>query len=115
MSYYLTAVRQRPCGNNLFKSGANYRRFSSNTVSESFIGIDESSVNKISIHPNPTSGLIQVQLEGPFDYEVYDLSGKMLAKDAGKEQIDISKLPAGTYTVIISTENRYSNHIVQKL
>ena len=115
VSYYVTAVRQSPCGNNLFKSGANSRRFTSNTVSESIIGIDESSVNKISIHPNPTSGLIQVQLEEPFDYEVYDLSGKLLAKDAGKEQIDISKLPAGTYTVIISTENRYSNHIVQKL
>ena len=115
VSYYVTAVRQSPCGSNLFKSGANTRKFSSNTVSESVIGIDESSVNKISIHPNPTSGLIQVQLDKSFDYEVYDLTGKLLAKDSGKEQIDISKLPAGTYTVIITSENRYSNHIVQKL
>jgi len=87
----------------------------SNRVCISLVGIDESSVNKISIHPNPTSGLIQVQLDDSFDYEVYDLTGKLLAKDSGKEQIDISKLPAGTYTVIISTEHRYSNHIVQKL
>jgi len=115
VSYYVTAVRQSPCGNNLFKSGANTRRFSSNTVSESVIGIDESSVNKISIHPNPTSGLIQVQLDESFDYEVYNLTGKLLAKDSGKEQIDISKLPAGTYTVIISNDDGRSTHTIQKI
>ena len=90
-------------------------RFFSNTVTQAVIGIDEASANKTSIHPNPTSGLIQVQLEESFDYEVYDLTGRLLDKDSGKEQIDISKLPAGTYTVIITSDNRYSNHIVQKL
>ena len=71
-------------------------------------GTDVSAVEnqkaKLSVYPNPTQGLLQVQhAEGDF-VRVYDLQGKQLFATAlhnGIATIDVSALPAGTYLLLV--------------
>lgn len=67
----------------------------------------------LSVFPNPTSGLLQVQLELPVVSKlraaVYDLTGRQLqAHDFGSrqhlsEQLDFSAFPAGIYLLRVQT------------
>ena len=63
-------------------------------------------IPSIFIYPNPTTGLININLEGVFGSEaevsIYSVNGSLIFKQKpsiidGKIEIDISKLHAGTY------------------
>ena len=114
VSYYVTAVRQSPCGNNLFKSGANTRRFSSNTVSESVIGIGEV-LTDVVVSPNPTSGILNIVLTSLSEYEVFNINGQRVAQGKTEGQIDITNLPVGSYQIIITNDDGRSTHTIQKI
>lgn len=64
----------------------------------------ESNEAQLSVYPNPTQGLLQVQnAEGNFA-RVYDPQGKQLfvtALQEGCAMIDVSALPAGTYLLLV--------------
>ena len=115
LTYYLGAVLQNPCSSSINKNGTlDNTRFFSNTVTQAVVGIEEQS-RQIKISPNPTSGILEIDVPYSVDFEVINMNGQIVKEGKTEGVIDIGKLPAGTYTVIISTENRYSNHIVQKL
>ena len=76
-------------------------------------GIDEENVfNNFSVFPNPTTGLLNIELETSeknIDLEVFDIIGKSLLKTTAKHNggllqktIDISHLHEGIYFVKIS-------------
>lgn len=74
--------------------------------------------NKIKIYPNPTSGLITIELEDNInsDYYLYDVSGKLIDKSEVliKKTIDYSHLPNGIYFIKVLTNNNiYTNKIVK--
>ena len=53
---------------------------------------------KASVYPNPTTGLLYCNV--PFQkYLVWDVFGRVVHQ--GSSEIDISKLPSGTYTVML--------------
>lgn len=57
------------------------------------------------VYPNPTSGILNVEVVGDFHVSVYNLNGVQLMRRAatGKVQADLSNLAQGVYVVEIST------------
>ena len=73
-------------------------------------GMDEIA-NFIQVYPNPSSGLITVDLaeNSCFEYTVYDLTGKAVANGQsqyGSAQIDLTACHQGIYFVAISWEGQ---------
>lgn len=67
------------------------------------------------LYPNPTNGIINIDHSEDFSYEVYDVLGKAVLKSVGNKRIDISTLPAGSYYLIIITEDDTSTFSIQKI
>lgn len=57
------------------------------------------SENKFQVYPNPTNGIIN--LDKPQQYEVLDLSGKIIQKSFG-EKIDLTGIERGIYLVKVN-------------
>jgi len=89
-----------------------------------------SSTNEISVHdkikifPNPTSGLIDISVNGQdennYKIEVFNSIGGIIQttvkqKGAGSAQIDLSGYPTGIYFIRINLKNEsYQSRIVKK-
>jgi hypothetical protein len=79
------------------------------------IGLDESLIIEGSFYPNPTSGLINLDVELEAEYYVYNINGQIVAKGKTEGQIDITNLPTGSYQLIITNEDGRSVHTIQKI
>ncbi len=61
---------------------------------------------RISLYPNPTSGMIYIELENTFDAVVYNYQGQVVMREYNNEgQIDLSGLNAGVYFIEIREGN----------
>ena len=61
---------------------------------------------KISLYPNPTSGMIYIDLENTFDAVVYNYQGQVVMREYNNEgQIDLSNLNTGVYFIEIREGN----------
>lgn len=60
---------------------------------------------EISIFPNPTTGIVNIEAEGLNKVVVYDITGRMMMSVANESTIDISNLEAGVYFFSVETEN----------
>jgi len=69
----------------------------------------------LSLYPNPNDGQFTVEMAEATDlercYTIYSLSGQALHKEmrGGQEiltEFNITKMPAGTYVLAVSSENR---------
>ena len=78
------------------------------------IGVDESKSN-ITVSPNPTRGILSIDVRSTTEYKVYNLSGQIVAKGKTEGQIDITNLPTGSYQLIITNEDGRSVHTIQKI
>ena len=62
--------------------------------------------NKVSLYPNPTSGMIYVELDNTFDAVIYNYQGQVVMREYDNNgQIDLSNLSAGMYFVEIREGN----------
>lgn len=59
---------------------------------------------KVSVYPNPTKGILNIDAENITQIEVYDISGKRLASYGGQSQIDLSGLSKGIYLVKLTSD-----------
>ena len=88
------------------------------------IGVDERAQTNFEIHPNPSKGIVQIQLGELTDLdkiEVYTTDGKLVFSQEYQNQIenltlDLSGLATGVYYVKLSNDefeyhpvNKYSN------
>ncbi|PZF74442.1 T9SS type A sorting domain-containing protein [Taibaiella soli] len=67
-------------------------------------GINNVTVQKVAVsaYPNPSNGVFHINIPAnwrEFAIEVYDMSGKLVAAQGGKADIDLSKQAAGQYLV----------------
>jgi len=80
---------------------------------------------KLSIYPNPTTGIFTVQLQGSENLinnepsmAIYNLRGERIYSlpiVQGQTQIDISMMPTGTYFVIINNNTKeYAEKVVKQ-
>lgn len=69
----------------------------------------ENAKTKISIYPNPAKDFLSIKNEKKdnFDYQILDVTGKIVKKGKSKtdEKINVQSLEKGTYIVQIQTEN----------
>lgn len=85
------------------------------------VGISNVNVQKVAVstYPNPSNGIFHVNIPAnwhEFSIEVYDMSGKLIAAQGGKADIDLSKQPAGQYLVRTSNgADQVGFTMIQKL
>ncbi|MBP5527439.1 MAG: T9SS type A sorting domain-containing protein [Bacteroidales bacterium] len=63
---------------------------------------DLSAYQRITVHPNPTTGSVQLS-EQADEVRVYDLQGREVIRLKDVQQFDLGQLPQGVYTLRIST------------
>ena len=77
------------------------------------MSIDDINVKDVNIYPNPTSGLVYVDVESSFDVVIYNYQGQVVKKLYGNnDYIDMSDLNEGMYFVEVKTKD---NVIVKKV
>jgi polyhydroxybutyrate depolymerase len=66
------------------------------------VGLAEPKQNDLELWPNPTTGLLYLDVEATSNIEVVDVQGRCVAKHLlvpGKNHIDLGKLPEGMYFI----------------
>jgi len=67
--------------------------------------IEDIVASEISIYPNPTTGIVNIEAEGLNKVVVYDVTGRIMKSVANESTIDISNLEAGVYFFSVETAN----------
>ena len=76
-------------------------------------GVDENSI-AVDVYPNPTDGLICIDIEGLERIEVYAIDGRFI-KEFSSNEVDITELDAGTYLLKVFTPSGWvTKQIVKK-
>jgi hypothetical protein len=65
------------------------------------LSVNENAANTFSIYPNPSNGLVNVNINGNVVVEVYNAVGKLVLSTTAKS----FELPSGFYSVRVITEN----------
>lgn len=78
------------------------------------VGIEES-VKELTVSPNPTSGLISINLTRTTMYNVYNMTGQRVAEGKTDGQIDLTHLPSGSYQLLLYTPEGNRTISIQKL
>ncbi|MBQ9472813.1 MAG: T9SS type A sorting domain-containing protein [Bacteroidales bacterium] len=70
----------------------------------------------ITIHPNPTKGPVTIHGVQPTSIDIFDIAGRKVASFGSTLQLNLSNLPAGSYTLLIHTPSATHPHhiIIQK-
>ena len=88
-------------------------RINSSTLSN----YDFAFLSNTKIYPNPAQNVVNVEVDGLNEIEVYDINGRFLLKkqmSENKNSIDISSLSKGIYVLKVSTENGIGNFKIIK-
>lgn len=75
------------------------------------LSISSNTLDKIKIFPNPTSGILNIQVDNlaQINVEVFDILGKKVAQFSKQSQIDISNLIPGLYFIkVLNTQTTIS-------
>lgn len=76
--------------------------------------INDVDIESISILPNPTKGLLNINADNYKKVEVYSITGELVLKSASKK-IDITNQAKGVYFVRIETENAvYTRRVLKE-
>lgn len=69
------------------------------------VNIVEVEYNKVAVYPNPTSGILNVELDADFDATIYNYQGQIVMREhCDNRQIDMSGLASGVYFLQIKTD-----------
>ena len=83
------------------------------TVDVTEVGLNELNAKDVNVYPNPTSGVVYVDLNESFDAVIYNYQGQVVKSlYDNNNQIDMSELSSGMYFVEIKTND---NTIVKKV
>lgn len=79
------------------------------------LSLDDSSFNKIYLHPNPSSNIVYIKgADIEFDAKVTDLSGKQVMREYITDKLDISTLEKGIYIINLTDGVNSSFHKIIK-
>jgi hypothetical protein len=68
------------------------------------IGLGESTLDQLTISPNPTNGLVSLNMDVLGTYELLTLDGRVLESGTAKKEYDLTKYPKGVYHLRLSTD-----------
>lgn len=95
------------------RNGKNYSLPAFVVANIDIVSLNEVSMSDVSIYPNPTTGILNVNIDKDFDAVVYNYQGQVMMKmNDNSRQLDLSNLTAGIYFVEIRTNN---NAFVKKV
>ena len=57
------------------------------------------------LYPNPTDGILHIDLDTPFHFVLYDLMGRQLCSGRNQNTLQLKELPQGVYLMRIVTES----------
>jgi hypothetical protein len=66
-------------------------------IAVTIVGVSEVSERKLSIHPNPTNGLINIDGVTPSTIQVFSTDGRLMKEEHQKTVVSIAELPEGIY------------------
>lgn len=74
-------------------------------------GIQERGLEVVRIHPNPSTGLIHIELGGVkarLPYRIHDITGRIIAEGihTPSETLDLSSRPSGIYHIVLRDRER---------
>ena len=81
------------------------------------LGIGDENNTTLSVYPNPTSDLIQINMEGNFQYELVGINGEILISGTGvdNEELSLGQLADGIYFINVqSGDNASTLKIIKK-
>jgi hypothetical protein len=80
---------------------------------ENSVSVKEETSNSLSVFPNPVEDLLTVQLENnstPARFEIFDINGRtVIAQSLLNNQVSVSTLSSGVYTIKVITESNVSS------
>lgn len=95
-------------GINLFESGSNYgESISGDFRTNSLLSVDDVTLETISLYPNPSNGIVNIDNAEGFHITVYDVLGKVITSKANisnQELIDLSNVTSGVYYMKLENE-----------
>ncbi len=62
-------------------------------------------ISQFDIYPNPSAGLVSVSVNEPFEYQIYNLQGKLMMNgktNMSSEQLDLRELSSGLYLLKVN-------------
>ena len=68
------------------------------------IGLGESMLDKLTISPNPTNGLVSLNISVVGNYELLTIDGRVLESGTAKKDYDLTTYPKGLYHLRLSTD-----------
>ena len=68
------------------------------------IGLGESSLQKLTISPNPTYGIVSLNISMVGTYELLTLDGRVLESGTSKKDYDLTTYPKGVYNLRLLTD-----------
>jgi hypothetical protein len=68
------------------------------------IGFGESTLDQLTISPNPTNGLVSLNMDVLGTYELLTLDGRVLESGTAKKEYDLTKYPKGVYHLRLLTD-----------
>jgi hypothetical protein len=68
------------------------------------IGLGESTLDKLTISPNPTNGVVSMNISVVGTYELLTLDGRVLESGKAKKDYDLTTYPKGVYHLRLSTD-----------
>jgi hypothetical protein len=74
---------------------SNYNTLSSNSFE----------ITEFNIFPNPSTGIVNINVNEPFEYKIYNLQGKLMANgisNTSSEELDLRELSSGLYLLNIT-------------
>lgn len=66
---------------------------------DGILSANPSSLDEVSVYPNPTMEYLNVASEASEQVEVLDIQGRIVLSSQGERQLNVSKLPAGRYII----------------
>lgn len=79
--------------------------------------VEEVLLHEMKVYPNPSKGVLNIELMGAFSYEVIDLNGRMVLAGKGSDasKVELSNLADGLYRLQVLNEKgmRSENILVQ--
>lgn len=79
-------------------------------------GLNENVSNAVQVHPNPASESLTITCEGPFTYQLVDLSGRMVSNGLGSDfiTVPVSMLASGMYQLNVQSKKENASLKVVK-
>jgi PKD repeat protein len=103
------------------ESGSSSATYQESVVVSSTVGIGDSYATVSQVYPNPTSGIIMINLEGQAGsctFKIYSLDGSLLYSEQkynpGMHMVNISGYKSGTYLLQVDNDSHSSSQLIIK-